>query len=197
MKPAVPRRSMIALLALLFPAACASVPPQAASSAVPDPKAFLSHLKPADLGRSFEAVQLVTVNRDGRSFVSDVRLSVRPDRLLLVAQDMLGQRLMTVTWTGAGITDERAPTLPPSVSPVGLLADLVAISAPEEVVRRALAPLGATLVVQDGQRIVSLGSQETLRATLGWTAGAPWTGRMSYRNVRAGYAVEVQSVEQP
>ena len=37
---------------------------------------------------------------------------------------------------------------------------------------------------------------ETLRATLGWQSGARWTGRMSYRNVRAGYSVEVQSVEQ-
>ncbi|CAN5922214.1 hypothetical protein BH11PSE3_BH11PSE3_34440 [soil metagenome] len=197
MRRTVPRRVIASLFAVLATAACASVPPRDAGSAVPDPKGFLGHLRPADLGRTFEAAQLVTVSRDGKSLVSDVRLAVRPDRLMLVAQDMLGQRLMTVTWSDAGISDERSPALPPTVSPVGLLADLVAISAPEDVVRRALAPLGARLVVQGDQRIISVDKQETLRATLGWAAGAPWTGRMRYRNVRAGYSVEVQSVEQP
>ena len=38
---------------------------------------------------------------------------------------------------------------------------------------------------------------QTMRATLGWSPGAAWTGRTSYRNVRAGYSVDIQSVEQP
>ena len=191
------RRSIMGALPILAATACMSLPAETVSSAVPAPSAFLAQLRPGDLGRQFEAVQLVTVSRDGKAFVAEVRLSVRPDRLMLVAQDMLGQRLMTVTWTDAGITDERSPNLPASVSPVGMLADLVAICGPEDAVRRALEGTGARLLVQDGQRIILLNGQETLRATVGWQPGAPWTGRLSYRNVRAGYSVEVQSVEQP
>jgi hypothetical protein len=190
------RRSIVGGFALLVLAACTSVPPEAASSAVPSPKVFLEHLRPTDLGREFEAVQLVTVTRDDKSFVAEVRLSVSKDRLMFVAQDMLGQRLMTVTWTDGGIVEERSPNLPPLVSPVGMLADLVAICGPEDVVRLALEQTGSRLVTEPGRRIILNGGKETLRATLGWQEGARWTGRLMYRNVRAGYSVEVQSGEQ-
>src|SRR5882757_11142117 len=116
---------------------------------------------------------------------------------MLVAQDTLGQRLMTIVWTDTGITDERSPNLPASVSPKGMLADLVAIGASEAAVRRALQQGGARLVVQDRQRIILSGDEETMYAIVGWSSGAPWTGRTSYRNVRAGYSVDIQSVEQP
>ena len=51
--------------------------------------------------------------------------------------------------------------------------------------------------MQDRERIILSGDEETMRATLGWSSGAPWTGQTSYRNVRAGYSVDIQSVEQP
>jgi hypothetical protein len=190
-------RSMAGVLGLLAMAACAAAPPETASSAVPAASTFLAQLGPHDLGREFEAVQLVTVRRDDKVFVAEVRLSVKADRLMLVAQDTLGQRLMTIVWTDTGITDERSPNLPALVSPKGMLADLMAIGASEDAVRRALQQGGARLVVHDGQRIILSGDDETMRAFLGWSSGAPWTGRTSYRNVRAGYSVDIQSVEQP
>ena len=131
-------RSLAGVLAILATAACTAAPPETASSAVPAASAFLAQLRPHDLGREFEAVQLVTVSRDDKVFVAEVRLSVKADRLMLVAQDTLGQRLMTIVWTDTGITDERSPNLPALVSPKGMLADLVAIGASEAAVRRAL-----------------------------------------------------------
>ena len=195
----IARRSLCAVavgMLGVLAAACTSPSSEVVGSAVPSPSAFLSHLRPADLGRQFEAVQLVTVTHDAKSLVIEVRLSARADRLMLVAQDMLGQRLTTVSWTDAGVVAERSPNLPPFVSPTGLLADLVAICWPEETVRRALEKVGANLRVEGNQRAIFLGSKETLRATLGWQPQAPWTGRSSYRNVRAGYSVDIQSVEQ-
>ena len=171
------RRSVVGSLALVAMAACTSVPPEAASSAVPAPKAFLERLRPADLGREFEAVQLVSVSRDDKVFVAEVRLSVRKDRLMFVAQDMLGQRLMTVTWTDSGVVEERSPNLPALVSPAGMLADLVAICGPEEAVRRALEQTGSQLVTDPGGRVILRDGKETLRATLGWQPGARWTGQ--------------------
>ena len=65
--------------------ACTAASPETASSAVPAASAFLAQLRPHDLGREFEAVQLVTVSRDDKVFVAEVRLSVKADRLMLVA----------------------------------------------------------------------------------------------------------------
>ena len=189
--------SMVGVLGILATAACTAAAPEAASSAVPASSAFLAHLRPDDLGRQFDAVQLVTVSRDDKVFVAEVQLSVRADRLMLVAQDIIGQRLMTIVWTDKGIVDERSPNLPTLVSPQGMLADLVAIGGSEEAVRRALEQIGARLIVQDRQRIILWGGEETMRAKLGWSPGAAWTGRTSYHNVRAGYSVDIQSVEQP
>jgi len=171
--------------------------PGSVSSTVPASSTFLSNLRPADLGREVEAVQLVTVSRDGNAVLVEVRLSLKAGQLFLVAQDMLGQRVMTVTWTEDGVRDERAPSLPPVVSPVGMLADLVAICWPEDIVRRALEKSGANLTAQGNQRIILSGREETMRAAVGWPPQGPWNGRTSYRNVRAGYSVDVQSVEQP
>jgi hypothetical protein len=176
--------------------ACVSASGGHDGSGVPAPDAFLRHVRPADLGRDLEAAQLVTVTRDSSSLVFEVRLSLEASRFMLVAQDMLGQRLLTVEWTAAGLVDQRAPTLPDRLSPSGFLAELVALCWPEGAVRQALEGTGGTLLVQGNQRIILAGRVETMRGTLGWPPDGRWTGRMSYRNLRAGYSVDVQSVEQ-
>jgi hypothetical protein len=177
--------------------ACVASNPEVASSAVPMPGAFLDRVRPADLGRDIDAVQLVSVSRDSTAFTIEVRLSVRAQQLRFVAQDMIGQRLMTVYWNGTDVVEERSPNLPIFIVPKGLLADLVAICWPENVVRQALESSGSTLSMQNDERIILAGGRETMRAVRTWGPQAPWTGRLSYRNVRAGYTVDVQSVEQP
>jgi hypothetical protein len=184
------------LLGAILLAGCTGPSPGDIPAGVPSPASFLAAIKPADLGRETEVAQLVTVTHGDKSITVDARVSVKRDRLLMVAQDMLGQRLMTVRWDDAGVAVERSPNLPDSVSPQAILADLVAIAWPADAVQRALAGSSARLVQQPGQRIVMLGRRETLHATIGWPEGR-WTGSMSYRNVRAGYTVSVQSVEQP
>ena len=94
------------------------------------------------------------------------------------------------------MVEERSPNLPAFVLPAGMLADLVAICWPEDVVRRALEQTGSHSGHGTRRADHPRDGQETMRATLGGP-GARWTGRLSYRNVRAGYTVDVQSVEQP
>lgn len=185
-----------ALAALLACAGCAPGGLAASNSAVPSPQAFLEQLRPSGLGQNVEAFQLVTLDHGGRVVSIELRLSITTDRFKLVAQDMLGQRLMTIDWTDADVAITRAPNLPPAVSPTDLLADLVAICWPEALVRQALKQSGSQLNVQGNQRTILLNGRETMVATRGWQDGTPWTGRLSYRNLRAGYVVDVQSVEQ-
>jgi hypothetical protein len=190
-------RSSLLFAAALAVAACVDPTTDIASSAVPRPAAFLDHVRPADLGREVDAVQLVSVSRDDAAFTIEVRLSVRAQQLKFVAQDMIGQRLMTVQWNGTDVVEQRSPNLPAFILPKGMLADLVAICWPENVVHRALELTGSKLLMQGNQRIIQADNRETMRAERSWATEAPWTGRLSYRNVRAGYTVDVQSVEQP
>ena len=131
----IARRPLLgALLAL---GACNAPSPDEIGSAVPAPDAFLAAIRPAELGREVDAVQLVTVSRGDKAITVELRVSVTAGAMTLVAQDMLGQRLMTVRWDDAGVRVERSPNLPDAVSPTGLLGRSVAICWPAPAVRRA------------------------------------------------------------
>ena len=160
-----------------------------------DSAAFFAAIRPGDLGRGVEAIQLVGVRRGESVLFFEIRLSVTRDRLILVALDSLGQRIMTVRWTDQGVVSEKAPTLPPVVSPERLLLDLVAILWPAPAVEQALARTGATLVVQGRARMSRMRGRDVLRAQLGWEQGAAWVGELSYLNVSRGYTVDVRSKE--
>ena len=160
-----------------------------------DSNAFFAAIRPADLGRSIEAIQLVGVRRGEDALFFEIRISVTRERLVLVALDSLGQRLMTIRWSADGVATEKSSNLPSVVTPERLLLDLVAILWPQEAVERALARAGASLLVQGRTRTISIRGRDVLRAQLGWEQGAAWVGDLSYLNVSRGYTVDVRSRE--
>jgi predicted exporter len=173
---------------LLGVTACAAPPPP--SSASPDrvmiaPGITLTLPTPGDLGRSLEVVQMVTARHQGDTFVFEGRLSVGPDRLLLVGTDPMGRRAMTVTWSGGRIEIDRASWLPDTLRPENILADIVVLYWPEAVVRAALD--GAALVQGAETRTVG----EAITVT--WR-GDPWTGLARLRNQPWDYELEVRSM---
>jgi hypothetical protein len=145
---------------------------------------------PGDLGHSVEWLQQITVHHGADVFAFEGRLSVTPDRLKLVGVDGLGRRAMTVIWDKSGsVTATRAEWLPPQVKPGSMLADIVLLYWPREVLRRALKSSGATLQEIGRTRIVSVGADEILHIDdLG-------NGRVAYRNSAWGYTIEVQTIE--
>ncbi len=188
-------KGWVALLFLL--GACASVPgggPADPSTPLLAPGEPLALPRPSDLGQSVEAAQLITASRDGQTFVFEGRISVTPERFLLVGVDSLGRRAMTVTWSDAGLEVETAPWLPPALRPGSMLADIVVLYWPEAVVRRALAPAGGTLSADAHRRSVRIDGKEVLHAERSWADGAPWTGTLRYANLAWGYEIEVQSM---
>lgn len=187
------RRFLLAVVALAS-TGCTS-PSEDIGGPALDSAAFFAAIQPGDLGRSVEAIQLVGVRRGENALFFEIRLSVTGERLILVALDSLGQRLMTVRWSDQGVVSEKAPTLPPVVSPERLLLDLVAILWPQQAVERALARTGATLAVQGRTRTIRMRGHDVLRAQLGWQQGAAWVGELSYVNVSRGYTVDVRSKE--
>ncbi len=186
------RRLLLAAIALVS-TRCTT--PEDIGGPALDSAAFFSAIRPADLGRTVEAIQLVSVRRGEDALFFEIRISVTREQLRLVALDSLGQRLMTIRWTAEGVVSEKAPTLPAVVSPERLLLDLVVILWPQQAVERALARTGASLTVQPRGRTIGIRGRDVLRAQLGWEQGAAWVGELSYLNVSRGYTVDVRSRE--
>ncbi|MGF7172642.1 DUF3261 domain-containing protein [Azospirillum doebereinerae] len=196
------KKGLLALLLLL--GGCAGLPPAAGSAAGDDPRAPLvapdariALPRPADLGRSVEVAQLITVRREGQTFAFEGHMSVTPEAFTLVGLDGMGRRTMTLTWTDAGIQSESAPWLPDAVRPGSMLADIVLLYWPDAAVRKALAPVGGTLASDDHTRSIRVGGRDLMEAKHSWSSGGPWTGTLHYTNRAWGYEIDVQSVETP
>jgi hypothetical protein len=191
----------VILLFLVALAGCSSMGGQAGDPgrdtvALLAPNLRLDLPAPASMGRSIEAVQMVTAHHDGDTVVFEAHLSVTPERALLVGVDATGQRLMTVTWRGSDITVERSPFLPQSVRPGAMLADLVVLYWPADVVRQALASSGANLAVDATSRTISLHGKPVLQATYQGGAADPWSDTgLHYRNLAWGYDIDVATLQ--
>ena len=163
---------------------------------IPDSQTFFApgrvlHLPaPADLGRNVEWLQKITIHHGDDTFAFEGRISVTPERFHLVGLDGLGRRAMEVTWERNGtVVATRADWLPPQVKPGSMLADIVLLYWPRDVLRQALKPSGAALQDIGEMRIVSVGVDEILRINnLG-------DGRVRYRNDAWGYTIDIQTIE--
>jgi hypothetical protein len=150
---------------------------------------------PAELGRSVDAAQIITLRRDGKVFAFEARLSVTPERLLLVGVDSLGRRAMTMHWSEAGLSSEVAPWVPSTLRPGSVLADLVLLYWPEPAVRTALARSGMTFAGSPRERSILGEEGPILKASYGFDLQRRWTGHLHYRNYAWGYEVEILSEE--
>ncbi|WP_374650814.1 DUF3261 domain-containing protein [Dongia sp.] len=176
---------------LLLLAACNGVPSSdEANRPFFAPGHELALPQPAELGRDAEWLQHITVRHDGDAYAFDGRISVTAESFQLIGIDGLGRRTMSIDWNRSGqVNAMRAEWLPPQVRPGPMLADIVLLYWPRDVLRRALQPSGATLREIGKTRIVSLGGKEVLH--IDYLGG----GRLRYRNNGWGYEIEVQSVE--
>jgi hypothetical protein len=192
------RRATSFVVMLLLLASCATSPPpvspEEAARPMIAPKQVLTLPRPADLGRSVQAVQLITFRRGNQIMVFEGHLSITPERLLLVGIDSLGRRAMTLTWTEMGLTAEAAPWLPPAVRPGSMLADIVMLYWPAAVISASLPP-GGEVIESAGRRQILLDGKSVLDVDYGFDTAGRWTGRLRYANFSWGYQIEVQSAE--
>ncbi len=145
---------------------------------------------PGDLGRNVEWLQQITVHHGDDTFAFEGRISVTPERFHLVGLDGLGRRAMEITWERNGkVVAMRADWLPPQVKPGSMLADIVLLYWPRDILRQTLKPSGAALQDIGQTRIVSVGVDEILHIdNLGGR-------RVRYRNEAWGYTIDIQTIE--
>jgi hypothetical protein len=159
------------------------------------PGRFLALPLPAEFGRTVEAAQMLSAKYDSQTFLFEGRISITPERLVLVGVDGMGRRAMTATWDGRKLSIESAPWLPASIRPASMLADIVMLYWPEAAVRKSLAPSGCTLLLTPRSREVRCGNDTVLMAKYDWPAQAKWNGTLQYSNLAWRYEIEAQSKE--
>jgi predicted secreted protein len=151
--------------------------------------------RPAELGRSVMATQLITAHAYGQTFVMEMNISVTPKRVMMVGVDPMGRRAMTLTWNEQEVSAEMAPWVPDTLRPGSILADIILIYWPEAAVRKAL-PAGGEVFQEARNRTIRVNHKDILRVEYSWTAGAQWNGTLHYNNFIWGYEIDVQSSEQ-
>ena len=143
-----------------------------------------------DLGRSVEAVQLVTARYGEEVFLFEGRLSVTANAVRMVGTDPLGRRAMSLLWQDGRLEVDKADWLPPALKPEHVLADIVLLYWPDH----AIAPQIAGAVVEptaDGRQI-SKDGKPVITIT---RQGDPWTGTARLQNLAWGYRLDVRSRE--
>jgi len=190
------RAAVLAVLTLAL-AACSGGPDERLAAPVRiAPDLMVTLPQPGELGRDVEASQLLTARYGEQAFTFEARLSATADRFLMVGIDPMGRELLRITWTSTGVDSVAAPWLPSTLRAENMLADIVLLYWPEEIVRRTVAASGGVLVSGPHSRQIWVGGREVMRADYRPADGANlWSGRLSYRNLAWGYELDIQSSE--
>lgn len=199
-----PRASILAatarclgVLSLAFmSAACAFRPEMPAEAGTRIARDLTLTLPDAsDLGQTVEVSQLVTARYGDQSFTFESHISATPERFLMVGLDSLGRRGMTITWSGTTIDYDAAPWLPGQLRPENVLADMVLLYWPEDIVRQALAPSGGEVTSAPGRRTISKNGSPIVEIEYRPAAGGSfWSGELRYRNLPFNYQLDVLSL---
>jgi predicted exporter len=152
--------------------------------------------RPADLGRSVEATQLVTAHYGDQNFAFEAHISATPDAFLLVGLDLVGRKIMTIHWTQEGIEFDKALWVPSQLRPENVLSDLVLLYWPDHIVRRAIKGSSVKLIVEPHRRTIMSGPKKVWQADYILNSEHDlWSGKLHYRNLAWGYEFNVQSQE--
>lgn len=150
-------------------------------------------LAPADLQTAVSVQQHLKVERGGRIDELDVALEVDGERLDLVAL-AFGQRVMSVHYDGAKLTEWRHAMLPAQVRADAVLQDLQLTLWPQASLAAAL-PAGWS--VTDADLLRTLRFDGAVIATVRYSGMPRWSGTVVLDNLRHHYRLTIVSVPSP
>lgn len=176
------RHALMASLLLLV--ACASAPQR---NGVITPPLQLS---PAALGHEISLQQRLTVTHAGRQQQADALLEVDASNLRLVM--LVGpKRLLTLSWDGSELRQQRDPALPEALEGEHFVNDIQLAYWPAATIRQRLtAPW--TLQEQAGSR--ELLHNGKLIVSIRYSSATPWLGRIEIDRPAQDYRLSIDSV---
>ena len=186
-------RSWAAVLSVAILAACTAAPaPPPALRVVLAPDLAMTLPPPSELGRELHVAHLVTARYGDRVAGFEGHIDAASGHFRLAVLDPLGRKALVVDWTDADLAFDAAPWFPAGLRPQNMLADLVLIYWPPEVLQRALRPAGFTATA--AQRSVTRDGQEIIRADFTPGPGAdPIGARVVFRNLAFGYSLDIRA----
>lgn len=174
-----------ALSIALLLSACATAP-------APPPSLSL-RLAPADLNAVFSVQQHLKVERGGRTDELDAALEGDDQRLDLVGL-AFGQRVLSIHYDGASLTEWRHAMLPSQVRADAVLQDLQLTLWPLASLTAAL-PAGWTVADEDLVR--TLRFDGAVIATVRYSGMPRWSGTVVLENLRYHYRLTITSADAP
>jgi hypothetical protein len=188
------RAALIALLLTPCLAACASTNSHDARSLPLGLDAML--VLPASPGYPavLNATQRVIGQYGERRAAFDAALALSPDNVVVVLTSSGGPRILSLTWTVSGITENRTPLAPEDLNGLSVLGDIFLSLWPADAVQAAL-PAGAT-IQEDGttRRILSgdrvIAKIETIER---YASGM----RQRFQNLDLGYTLTIVTEQDP
>lgn len=148
---------------------------------------------PAD-GAVIEAAQQVSAHwQNGHSVEFQARFSLHPGTVKIVMLDNLGRRALAIDWKTGKLSIDRASWLPDALNGRRLLADVMMVYWPADMVAAAL-PDDLTLF-DDGtaRRITTPATPDQDFARIHRPAGDIWQGKAQLDNLRDGYSLQIRS----
>lgn len=176
---------------LLCLAGCTTVSPPLPEGAVAmAPGLALQLPAPDSLGRSVEVVQNVVARYGSQTLAFEGRISATPDGFVMVCSDALGRRAVSVNWTKTGVVYDVADWVPASLRPQNMLADLIVMYWPQDVVSAAMP--GATVTTSATGRTVVQDGKVLMQVTYAPAhSGDIWSGQTRYHNNLWNYSLTI------
>lgn len=184
---------LIAGMLLCSLVACASrpvvLPPTAEVTPVVVPELAFPPVAPADMRLDIQLNQHLTVTRDLSQHELDVVLAINAHEVKMAAVGM-GLRLITLTYDGQVVKEQRHPFLPESVSGERILRDMVLTFWPLAPLQAQL-PEGWQLQDEGGTRRLLWKNQPVIR--IKYEGSPKWSGKVYFENLQHHYEIDIVS----
>ncbi|MFC4233706.1 DUF3261 domain-containing protein [Thalassospira xianhensis] len=120
------------------------------------------------------------------------RLSLERDHVRIVMIDDLGRRAIDIDWTTDALSVQTADWLPATLDAKRMLADIIMVYWPLDVVRDAL-PGNMSIRETMGERMLRMDDSGRAYARIERPIRDVWQGVAKLRNERFGYAITIRS----
>jgi hypothetical protein len=145
--------------------------------------------------REVEAVQLLTGHGAGKNFTFQVRISVTKERMLLVAVNPFGQRVMTIAWDDKGISSEHSEFLRLAIIPEQIIFNILLAYWPKERLRVLLNDSLDVFDDKEGVRRVTLDGEDVVIVEYASDRKSAWSEKLNFKHILYDYQLAILSHE--